>query len=178
MRRGRADSAGATRPAAASSPVGLAAAGPRAVRFAMTGIAMLGWSCAGSPPPDLPAPEEPSRAEPRRAPPPVDPRAARQPAGAAAATRIDELITSEPLIRVGIEVGTPSAVIMSTAGLRVRDGVSGEELVSAGEEILRFEPSAGGASLVEPAGRVDQALPSFIVEPLDHGADVVIAGKR
>jgi stage II sporulation protein D len=59
----------------------------------------------------------------------------------------------------------------------VRDGASGEELVSAGEEILRFEPSAGGASLVEPAGRVDQALPSFIVEPLDHGADVVIAGK-
>jgi stage II sporulation protein D len=178
MRRGRADSAGARWPAAASSPVGLATAGPRAVRFAMTGIALLGWSCAGSPPPDPPAPQEPSRAEPRRArPPPVDPRAARQPAGASAATRIDELITSEPLIRVGIEVGTPSAVIMSTAGLRVRDGVSGEELLSAGEEILRFEPSAGGASLVEPAGRVDQASPSFIVEPLEDGADVVIAGK-
>ncbi|MEJ2371014.1 MAG: SpoIID/LytB domain-containing protein [Gemmatimonadales bacterium] len=178
MRRGQADSAGARWPAAASSPVGLATAGPRAVRFAMTGIALLGWSCAGSPPPDPPAPQEPSRAEPRRArPPPVDPRAARQPAGASAATRIDELITSEPLIRVGIEVGTPSAVIMSTAGLRVRDGVSGEELLSAGEEILRFEPSAAGASLVEPAGRVDQASPSFIVEPLEDGADVVIAGK-
>jgi stage II sporulation protein D len=143
----------------------------------VTGLALFGWSCAGGPPPDPPAPEEPSRAEPRRTePPPVDPRAARPQAGPAA-TRIVELITSEPLIRVGIEVGTPSAVIMSTSGLRVRDGASGEELVSAGEEIVRFEPSAGGASLVEPAGRVDQALPSFIVEPLDHGADVVIAGK-
>jgi stage II sporulation protein D len=177
MRRWRADSSGTRRPAA-SSPVGLAASGPRAIRFAVTGLVLFGWSCAASPPPDPPAPDESSRAEPRRAEPPrVDPRAARPPAGAPAPTRIDELITSEPLIRVGIEVGTPSAVIMSTSGLRVRDGTSGEELMSAGEEIVRFEPSAGGASLVEPAGRVDQTLPSFIVEPLDHGADVVIAGK-
>ncbi len=156
---------------AAPSPAGLTAAG-RPVRLAVTGLAVFGWSCAGGPPPDPPAPEEPSRAEP----PPVDPRAARSGAPPSA-TRIDEIITSEPLIRVGIEIGTPSAVIMSTSGLRVRDGVSGEELVSAGEEIVRFEPSAGGASMVEPAGRVDQALPSFIVEPLDRGADVVIAGK-
>jgi len=178
MRRWRADSSGATWPAAASARVGRATAGPLAVRFAVTGLAIFGWSCAGGPPPDPPAPEEPSRTEPGRVQaPPVDPRAARPPAGPPAATRIDELITAEPLIRVGIEVGTPSAVIMSTSGLRVRDGASGEELVSAGEEILRFEPSAGGASLVQPAGRIDQALPSFIVEPLDHGADVVIAGK-
>lgn len=179
MRRWRADTSGVTWPAAASPPVGLAAAGPRAIRFAVTGLAVFGWSCAGSPPPDPPAPEGSSRAEPRRTEPPgVDSRAALPPAGSPTATRIDELITSEPMIRVGIEVGTPSAVIMSTSGLRVRDGASGEELVSsAGEEIVRFEPSAGGASLVEPAGRVDQALPSFIVEPLDHRADVVIAGK-
>jgi stage II sporulation protein D len=144
----------------------------------MTGLAVFGWSCAGGPPPDPPIPDEPPGGEPRRAePPPVDPRAAPPPAGPSAATPIDELITSEPLIRVGIEVGMPSAVIMSTAGLRVRDGASGEELVSAGEEIVRFEPSSGGASLVEPAGRVDRALPSFIVEPLERGADVVIASK-
>jgi len=177
MRRWRADTSGSAWPAAAS-PAGLAAARPRAIRFAVTGLALLGWSCAGSPPPEPPAPDEPSRAEPRAGEPPqVDPRAAQPPAGAPTPKRIDELITSEPLIRVGIEVGTPLAVIMSTSGLRVRDGASGEELVSAGEEIVRFEPSAGGASLVEPAGRVDQALPSFIVEPLDPGADVVIAGK-
>jgi len=177
MRRWRADTSGSAWPAAAS-PAGLAAARPRAIRFAVTGLALLGWSCAGSPPPEPPAPDEPSRAEPRAGEPPqVDPRAAQPPAGAPTPKRIDELITSEPLIRVGIEVGTPLAVIMSTSGLRVRDGASGEELVSAREEIVRFEPSAGGASLVEPAGRVDQALPSFIVEPLDPGADVVIAGK-
>jgi hypothetical protein len=114
----------------------------------MTGLAVFGWSCAGGPPPDPPIPDEPPGGEPRRAePPPVDPRAAPPPAGPSAATPIDELITSEPLIRVGIEVGMPSAVIMSTAGLRVRDGASGEELVSAGEEIVRFEPSVLPRSL-------------------------------
>jgi stage II sporulation protein D len=66
---------------------------------------------------------------------------------------------------------------MSTSGLRVRNGLDGKELVSAGEEILRFESGAGGASLVEPAGRVGQVLPLFIVEPVAEGADVVIGGK-
>lgn len=176
MRRWRADASGAPWPAFPVLPAGPAALGRRALWFAAAGLAVFGWSCAGSPPPDPASPDDPSRADPERADPPADPRAARPP-GVADARPIHELITSEPLIRIGIEIGTTSAAIMSTSGLRVRDGDSGEELVSAGEEILRFELSAGGASLVEPAGRVSRARRSFIVEPADRAAEVVIGGK-
>lgn len=183
MRRWRADLPEEMRPPVASSPAhplaGLAPLRPASTRLAAIALVALGWACAGSPPPDSPAPDEPRRAGPRRADPPATaPRAAGPLAGPrTAGLPIDEIITSEPLIRVGIEVGTRSAVIMSTSGLRVRDGVNGEELVSEGEEIIRFEPSAGGASVVEPSGRVDRALPTFLVEPLDPASDIVIAGK-
>jgi stage II sporulation protein D len=90
---------------------------------------------------------------------------------------ITERITSEPVIRVGVELGASAAVVMSTGGLRVRDAASGAEL-AAGEEILRFERAPGGASLVDPAGRIEGSRSHLIIEPLDPSAGVVLAGTK
>lgn len=142
-----------------------------AAGLATVGLAILGWSCAGGPAPEPQAPSEPGRP----APPPTGARRG-APANATAPLPIREVITFEPLIRVGIDVGGESAVIMSTAGLSVRDGATGEELVVAGEEIVRFELADGGVSPVEPAGRSPGAR-RILVEPLDPVAELLIDGS-
>lgn len=142
-------------------------------RLAAALLAILCGSCAGGPPPEASGPSDPPGPEPvpvERVRPAEERPAAEPPIG--------ELITSEPLIRVGVDVGVPSAVIMSTAGLRVRDGSTGNLLVSGGEEILRFEAAGPGVRLAEPAGRLDPAPARVIVEPLDPSAEILIGADR
>jgi stage II sporulation protein D len=92
--------------------------------------------------------------------------------------RITERITSEPVIRVGVEIGVRAPAVMSTGGLRVRDAASGAELLETREEILRFERASGGAILVDPAGRIDGTRSHLIIEPIDPSLGVIIAGTK
>ena len=146
-----------------------ALAGPGGGGAVLVASALLGWACAGTPPPEgTPLPEGIAR---EGTPPP---EAAAPEVGAE--RPIAETITSEPMVRVGVEIGVSSAVIMSTAGLRVLDGQSGEVLEASGEEILRFEASEG-TLLVESGGRIGEGRPRLVVEPLDPAIPIVLAGK-
>jgi len=158
MRRGSADS---SRPALT---------GPGGSGRALVASALLCWACAGTPPPEGTLPPEGTA-------PDVTPPRARTAPEVVAERPITETITSEPTVRVGVEVGVSSVAIMSTAGLRVLDGESGEVLEASGEEILRFEASEG-TLLVESGGRIGDGRPRLVVEPLDPAIPIVLSGKR
>lgn len=142
--------------------------GPGGSRGVLLASALLCWACAGTPPPERTPPPEGT------APEAAAPEGTAPEAGAE--RPITETITSEPTVRVGIEIGVASAVIMSTAGLRVLDGESGEVLEASGKEILRFEASEG-AFLVESGGLIGDGRPRLLIEPLDPAIPIVLAGK-
>ena len=137
------------------------------------GFSLAASGCAGGSRPPASGtgaePAEPLPAEPARPPP--------EGAEVPVALPITERITAEPVIRVGVEVGVSTAVVMSTGGFRIRDA-AGDELLETGEEILRFERSGADVSLSEPAGRIDGARPHLIIEPLDPSVGVILGGTK